>query len=79
MMLKSHPPISNRLTLLDTMMVSTFDRFEQQPNLRTRFSLRLAALAPGNKLPNSPSKKSMTALIEARFSWRRKEKTHRYY
>lgn len=56
LMFKSHPPLSNRLALLDKIMASGFERFEQQPSLRSRF-LKLAALTPGKSAADSRSKK----------------------
>lgn len=49
LMFKSHPPLSERLALLETSMGNAFERYENQPNLATRFHAQLAPIMPEKK------------------------------
>ncbi len=41
LMFKTHPALADRLSLLDRLMASSFERFESQPNLSGRFMATL--------------------------------------
>lgn len=53
LMFETHPPVSDRLSMLEKVMSSSFDRFENQADLSSRF---IATLYP--PAPQVPAKKS---------------------
>lgn len=57
LMFKTHPTLSDRLGLLNNVMGSGFERFENQANLATRFNAALAPITPENKTTNASDKK----------------------
>lgn len=57
LMFKSHPPLSERLTLLEASMGNAYERFENQPNLAARFHAQLAQILPEKKTVTTPDKK----------------------
>ena len=57
LMFKTHPTLSDRLGLLNNIMGSGFERFENQASLATRFNAALAPNTPENKTTNASEKK----------------------
>lgn len=57
LMFKTHPILSDRLGLLNNIMGSGFERFENQASLATRFNATLSQNTPENKTPNHIDKK----------------------
>ncbi|MES2047703.1 MAG: M48 family metalloprotease [Pseudomonadota bacterium] len=57
LMFKTHPTLSDRLGLLDNIMKSGFERFENQASLATRFNAALSPSTPENKATNPIDKK----------------------
>jgi predicted Zn-dependent protease len=58
LMFKTHPTLSDRLGLLNNIMESGFERFENQPSLALRFNASLMQNNAENKSPNTTDKKS---------------------
>jgi predicted Zn-dependent protease len=46
LMFKTHPPLNDRLQLLDKLMPAPFERFESQPDLAPRFSMVMGTASP---------------------------------
>lgn len=57
LMFKTHPTLSDRLGLLNNIMGSGFERFENQASLATRFHAALSQNTPENKTANHIDKK----------------------
>jgi predicted Zn-dependent protease len=58
LMFKTHPTLTDRLGLLNNIMGSGFERYENQPNLAARFNATLMQNNAENKAPNASDKKS---------------------
>lgn len=58
LMFKTHPTLSDRLGLLNNIMGSGFERFENQASLTTRFNAALSPSMPENKATNPMDKKA---------------------
>ncbi len=57
LMFKTHPTLSDRLGLLNNIMGSGFERFENQATLTARFATALGQNVPDNKIINPSDKK----------------------